>query len=588
MPPYPGKDYEPEQKIVTPISGGVDYSKPGSDIDDKALTDVLNLQYYRGILRSDTGYAVYRQPGLLGIPQGVFQFILTSGELDTLLLTTTTLYRDNGVEWEFVGDGTHTTTLSATTAAGSDTFHVTSAAGLANGQHIGIRLSDGSQLQTTITGVSGTTITAALPVPVGLSADSGGQFVVAPMLNGDVSFQPDGITWPVTNLFIFTNGVDNVQKYDGTNCQDLGGSPPTCLVLVEFHGFLILANTSDGLGAHPLRLQWSDVNNPEAWGIMAGSLAGFVDLTDTEDPILGLEPLGPWIIVYRQASIMRRSYIGSLDQLFYDEYTVFGVGVVSTACIADTGATHVFIGEEGIFRYSGGYDLEDVGQNVFDKIFAVDGNFNNTLASRTFAFYVAEIDEVWMFYASTDSDDYPDTLVRFDQGSEGWWVRKFANKFNGFGFIESEGGRTWDQATQAWSDDTSTWTSRSKTDQAPLTVFTDPVNMRTVIYDYITSTDDGVIISTMMMTKDFTSPNYLVRFDGFIARGTGNNILVEISMDTGVSWITLGVLNFGLTLSTQRVNNQITSNQFRLRLTGADPGFSLNLFRVDFFEETPW
>src|SRR5690242_12036619 len=118
MPDYAKKDFEPQQKIVQILKGGLDASKPPSDIDDTSASDITNLQFFRGKLRADTGYKQYRNQLLIGTPMAQFQFITTTGALSTLLLTTKSLFKDNDFQWEYIGESIRTTALTASTGAG--------------------------------------------------------------------------------------------------------------------------------------------------------------------------------------------------------------------------------------------------------------------------------------------------------------------------------------------------------------------------------------------------------------------------------------------------------------------------------------
>lgn len=582
---YAAQQYEPQQKVLSDFSGGLNAEKPPSKLAENEFITIQNLQFYRGKLRPDTGYTTFGQV-VNGEPQASFQFIKTDGSLQDLLLTTTTLYEFNttALQWQLV-EGGAATTLSAATLAGSNSFSFTSASGFTIGDLIGITLDDASQLQTTISNIVGTTITTADNVPVGRTAPSGANVVDAPKFSGSVDLQPVGLTWAPLNLFIFTNGVNAPQQYDGTQAKALiGVTFDSCRVLVAFHSFLIAFDVTQSGTRFPFRTQNSDAGNPQEW---ISGLAQITDLVDTEDFIMAAEPLGPWIIIYRQASIMRRSYIGNFPQIFFDEYMLQGVGVVSQNCIADTGSSHIFVGEEGIFRYSGGYDYEDVSSKIYDYLFSPTGVINNSEVDKIFCFYVAELDEVWIFIP-TGTNTYCDTLLRFDQGDDSWFIRSFANVFLGFGFLESLAGRTWQQATETWASDTKTWLSRSTQPEAPLTLLCDPINKQVYVYDYISSTDDGTVIPWTFTTKDFEIVSKFIRLDGVHAEGTGSDILVEASFDRGNSWLTLGTLNFGLSPTHQNVNMQVVSDVMRIRLSGNDPNFFLDWMRLDFFEETPW
>lgn len=582
---YAKKGFEPLRKVISDLSGGVDFGRPAAKLNENQFADALNIEYFRGIARTDTGYITYRQ-AVQGIPQAVFQFVQTNGGLQTLLITTTTLYLDNGSEWQWVSDGVVNTVLQAQTNPGGNVFQVGSAAGIAVGTSLGITLNDGSQLRTTVTVVAGLNITTKDAVPGGKIANFGAAVVRPPSFNGNIVFQPVEVQWPLLNSLIFTNGVDPIQIWNGATCIALPGwNGITCRALSAFHGFLIAGDTTEGGTRFPQRLRWSDQENPE---VTAGGLAGTVDLIDTEDFILALLPLGPWLIVYRQTSVMRRSFIGDPLQLFFDEYMLQGLGVWSQNAIADTGSTHVFSGPAGVFRYSGGYDVEDVGAQIFDQIFGPQGIVNDSALQLATLFYIEETDEVWMLLATGENTTSLDTLFRFDQGANAWWVRKFANPLIGFGFIESLAGRSWQQATLTWQQDTTTWLSHSKTPSAPLIILTDPVAQRTYLYDFVNPTDNGANIPWSLTTKDFESPEEKIRFDGVYAKGTGDGVLVEISLDRGFSFTPIGTMNFGPSFTQQQVNAQYVADSFRLRFSGSAANFQLDWYRCDYYPETPW
>lgn len=585
--PAPTSQWEPEQKVIDQLNGGFIFAKPGSKLQDNEFTSVQNVQYFRGILRADTGYLAFGN-AVQGSPQATFQFVKTDGSLINLLLTTSFIYQfnDSANQWQFLF-GVAQTTLTASTAAGSNSFSVASTTGLTVSAPIGIVLSDNTQLQTTIASVGTGTITTAANVPTGKTAPNGAAIVVPEQYNGSLDFQPVAVTWAATqpNLFIWTNGVDPPKQFDGTQTKTLvGWTFNSCRILVEFHGFLIALDTTEGSVRYPQRVRNSDEGNPQNW---SSGLANFTDLVDTEDFIMAAEPLGPWLIIYREASVMRRSYIGDPLQLFFDEYMLQGVGVLSSNCVAVTGSGHIFAGEEGIFKYSGGYDYDDVSDKIYDYVFSPTGIFNQGKADRVFCFYVAELDEVWMFIP-TVQNNYCDTLLRYNLGDDSWWIRKFANQMIGFGFLESIAGRSWQQATQTWASDTQTWISRTKQPEAPQTLLLDPVNNQVWLYDYQSSTDAGNNIPWSFSTKDFEVVKRKITVDAIWAKGTGSNIKVEISVDRGQTYLPFGTFNFGLTPTTQNINMQITADVARFRFSGNDPAFSLDWYRVDYYEATPW
>jgi hypothetical protein len=588
MPPYAGKAYEPDSKLVDKLMGGMDISMPASEIAENAFTAVQNLEFYQGVLQSDTGLVSYHG-AVRGTPQARFEFQTTAGIIEKLLITTKTCYVDNNAaaQWQYTADGVVNQTLQAATAAGSSSFQITSTASLVVNDYIGIILSDGTQLQTQVQSITdGTHLVATNAVPTGKTAPLGAAFVRAPVLNGVLNFQPVGLMWPTSNILIFTNGQDDIKSFDGTNVQTLAGwTGVTARTIAEFHGFLLLGDTTESGTRFPQRLRNSDQGDPNN---ASTGLAGFVDLLDTEDYITQLLALGPWIIIYRQNNIMRRSYIGDPLQLFYDEYMVTDFGTFTATAASTSIASHTIMGPQGFFEYNGGYDVEPVGKQVFEYIFGPNGVLNPTAETAIFSFYVQQIDEVW-FFVPTASNTACDTLLRYQRITKSWWIRKFPFTFVGFGFCTSAGqSRPWNTQTFPWNTDTKIWASRAGSANTVTVNLLDPVNLQAWNYDFKASNDNGTPITWTAVTKDYQSPIENARLDGLVARGTGNNVSVDVSVDGGQTFVNMGVLNFGLSYTKQNVNLQIVGSSFRFRFSGSDSTFKLDWYRLDFFEESKW
>lgn len=577
--------------LAGPLKSGLDTSKDSTDIEDTASPELLNVQFVRNVLGVDLGYRTYRTTSpLLGTPQQEFQFFITTGAVYDCLITTSTFYVGNIAlaQWQFVGDGTIPgATLTAPVGAGGTVFPFSSVVGLANGDHIGIALDNSLQLQGTITNIAGNNVTLSAAVPVGRVGNNGASVVRAPVLLGNLNFQCTFVAMPALNQLIVTNGVDPVKTFDGVNLTTLAGlpnAPTSCRAMTLYHSSLLLIDTTENGTRFPQRVRVSNAGDPTNW---ATGVATRYDLVDTEDFNLQALALGPWLILYRETTIMRGTYTGDPTQLIYWEYTILGEGAISNGAVCDTGGPHIFFGSGNIYRYSGGYDLEAVGEKIFYSTIAVTGDLNPSAKSRIFSLYIPELDEAWFFYPSVLSSN-PDTLMRFDISEDSWWKRQFADQFVGGGFNTSLVTFTWQTIQGTWLQNNFPWVQKVFTANSPITILCSVTNNETMTYDYISQTDNGTPISWFFITKDFQDPNVLRRTDSLRARGVGDGIQVDYSIDQGQTYISLGAFDFGTMPSVQTLTFQVVSQFVRFRFSGVDPLSKLFWFTFKHAPESAW
>src|SRR6185312_891662 len=574
------------QRLQIPkFDGGLNLEVRPEDIDPSQSPDLLNLDYVQGKLQADTGYGTFGQ-AVLGIPQGAFQIFLTNGSNEFILATTGSFYTWNSVntEWDFVSDQ-HQTTTTASAVSGATSISVASATGWSVNDWLGIPLDNGTQLKTQITSI-GASVGINPAVPASRSVANGATVNHAPILSGSLDFQVEFLTFPANNWLIFTNGVDNLKYYIGGILQDVTGLPTntSCRAISVFHEMLFIGDTTENGTRFPQRIRRSDAGDPTNWDT---GISGIDNLLDTEDFILSLNLLGPWIIIYRETTVMRGSFLGNPGQIMFYEYMLEGEGAISSGGIAETGGSHIVIGNQGIYQYVGGYDLTEIGNSIYYKTLAITGDLNPTKKDCVFAFYVGELDEVWMFYPSTNSN-VPDTMLRVVLENNAWFVRKFFNSMSGFGFYLSALSRTWSSLVGSWAAQTWTWDSKVTLANAPITLLCDSVNSQVYNYDYITQNDNGNAINWYFVTKDFGMRDFFIRLNAIILNGRGNNVLVEISLDQGNSYSIMGAVNFGTSFSRQKLYKQTVSEFIRFRFSGTDPAFAISWMEIEWDQESNW
>lgn len=560
-------------KFIPTLTLGLNTTEHSDMMKDGELITALGVYTKQGHLHTDTGYIPFNQP-VRGTPQAAFQFLRVSGVTELILVSTASFYRDLADQWQYVSNGTSTTT-TAQVNAGSTAFPVVSSTGFLVNDFIGITLDNGTQLQTQVASLSGgPTINTTDAVPAGRNAPNGTAVVNSVVLTGSLDLQVQGDTLPFMDWFTFTNGVDKPKRYDGTTCVIIPGLPYSgnlvAKALAVFNSSLFLLNTIDNGAAKPQRVWRSKLGDASVWTTGIGDTSGFNDLFDSENPILQANKLGPYLIIYRDASIDRGEYVGTAA-LMYNYIPVISVdGVMSGASVADMGDFHIVVGFSNIYEYHGGFDYSPLGDKVFYKMFSTLGELNPERAGRTFAFSVQELAEVFIFYCS-QGNDIPNKLIRYNTVNESFTEREFFNNFIGFGYFQKVDALTWQTSVGTWPQQTLSWNSVSLQAQSPVILLCDGESGQVYMYDYVSGTDNGEDIPYIVETGDTADPHWLMRFDKFEFQLQGADILIEYSSDEGQTYQQLGTFTQSADEGKITAWAQFVARKIRFRFSGIGP-----------------
>ena len=563
---------------VKNLLGGINLdAKPDMIQDDQAI-QLDNIIAKAGGIGTDTGYAAFGLP-VLGIPQTTYEFLRQDLTSQLILITTKTVYKWNITfeEWQLIR-GTAGTTTTASFGSGATVINVASAAGFSTGDSVGITLDNGQVFQSIIT-VAGTNFTLATPVPSGRSILNNGAIVRAVVLAGTLDHEVTPATIAGSDWMVFTNAIDIVKYYDGTECKDIPNLPSagntTCESLVVYNTALFLLNTIEGGTQHGQRVRRSDQLNPTNW---TTGTAGYDDLLDTSDKILTGDLLGPYLIIYRDRSIARGSFIGSSGMNYFFETMITGEGVLSGGALIPTGDSHIIVGHANVYEYLADYTLNPIGDQIFYLTFGYSGNLNPQYRQRLFALYIEELDEAWIFYPSTSSPDGTcDTLLRYNVGDKFWYTRHFANTFVGFGFYTKTNANIWSTLVGTWLDQNYTWNSRISFANTDITHLCSSQGNQVFAYDYNTQLDNQTAITYTVETKDFALPDSEFRLDMIEMFIRGTNVLLQYSTDSGYSWNTLSNINQNIQEKV-RVYKQVVTHRIRFKWSGNSNDFALEWF----------
>ena len=588
---------EDYQKVRVPlIDGGLHTDKAAVDLALNETPSIQNLILVAGVLQVDTGYAqfgsVIEGASFFGSPQVAFQIFNTNGTDALLLITTTTVYQYviEFSQWQLVQFGTTYTSIGEVTAGGA-AITLTSVAGLGVGSHLGLPLDDGEQLPVTVTAIVGSVVAFTPPVPAGRNVPASSTVLVAITLHGSYNNQVCGVSFVSNNWFIITNGLDPIFYFDGSKLINLVTSSDlpastTCAWMVVFHESLYLIATVENGTEFPQRVRASDLGNPLLWTPASTNIAAIYNLTDTEDFINAGDILGPYLILYRDTTIMRGTYLGLPNEIIFWEYTIYGEGTTISSGELEVGSEHMFVGNASVYLYSGGYDLDDIGDPIYIGFLSNRGNLNAAAKGTLFTQYVGDYDEGWIFYPAGTSA-VPNQLLRVSFEKNSWYLRVFANSFISCAPYLALNTTTWESAAGTWAQQTRTWNSRIFQANVPIYLMCSGDDQKVYAYDYGSTTDNGIIINWSVQTKDISIGNEMFRWDSIRAYGQGT-ALCSFSTDGGQTFTTIGTFSFGATPSMKILTFQAVSPYIRFQLSGTDPTFELSWLEAWFLTESEW
>lgn len=270
----------------------------------------------------------------------------------------------------------------------------------------------------------------------------------------------------LSQLWIFaTNGRDPVQKWDGLSARfsDLGGGPHISADVADYQSLLVHLNVTEGGTERPRKVKWSDAGLPETY---TGGLSGFLTLFQGASHGVALEPLGNYLVAYRERAIHLLSFVGP-PFVLAQRQVVDGVGLVGRRAILNLDNKHIFLSNDNIYIFNG-VDLEDVGSEIREELF-------NTIDPKYVARSLIALDEsrleMFLVVPTPGSGGVPDTWWVWNLVTGAWSGPIRGRRVMGMGPWERQQADIWDGDTQAWDEDTQIWNSAVFLEAFPTVLF---------------------------------------------------------------------------------------------------------------------
>ena len=575
-----------EYELFEEVVGGMNIAKKPHKIDPSQMVLIENMYITEDdCLAADTGYKDFLG-ATRGVPRAQFQFFKTTGSSDNILFTNATVYKEVNGEWQYIPDDGTSTTLTGTANATDTDIDVVDDAGYADGDYIGIVLDTGLMHFTTVNGTpAGNNIVFddALPSQV----TSGNACVKAVDLNGTDNDQVSITVIPGFNYLVFTNNADNVKYYDGTDIADVPNMPSAgdckCKAVALYENHLFLIGTTEGGTAYPQRVRRSDTADITNW--TTGN-AGYTDLVDSEDFALTAVPLGPYLVIYKERTIVRCEFIGASDKVFDFDTMVAGEGALSVDSVIDLGDSHIVIGNANVYKYKGGFDMKPIGDEVYGKLYGKDKEVNPDFAFRAIGMYIEELDEIWYMYPDSTSE-YPNAVARMKLSTNAWVLRTLPMVVTGYGFYQTNSSLTWSELVGDWLSQTFKWGGAKTQANAPTTLLlSETGGNQCYEYDYITADDNGTAIAWDIKTKATYSPNALIRTGWLDFSAKGDTVLIQYSTDYGKTWNLWKNQTLSTEFRTYRAHKQIVGDSVMYRFSGTGTSFAIQWFGFRWMPES--
>lgn len=250
---------------------------------------------------------------------------------------------------------------------------------------------------------------------------SGSRLYFDPLFTGD-----DDTRWsiaPFGDWILASNGIEPVQiilpPYGEADIGPLMANPSRARVVKTFqrHVF-VLGDVHDPpgepSGVYPFRVQWSDIDDPYTWIPLDTNEARYIDLYESETPVVGADGMGDIFVVYTRNQIHVFRYVGG-NYVFSRRIVEWNVGLLAQNLVATAEGVQYFMSHENFYAFNGSR-VTPIGENINREVYAA---INDQYIHRGFAFTVKRNSEVW-FVVPTGTSEVPNLACVYSYRTGAW------------------------------------------------------------------------------------------------------------------------------------------------------------------------
>ncbi|QGZ42715.1 hypothetical protein IP92_05752 [Pseudoduganella flava] len=286
----------------------------------------------------------------------------------------------------------------------------------------------------------------------------------------DYSAQPN--EWTSTNLGGVPilnpgNKIDPPQQWSldpANRCTALSNWPANtyCKSMRAYKVFLVALGVTKAGQEYPYMVKWSTAADPGAvpatWDPSnAAELAGEYDLATGGDRIVDGLPLGDALMIYKENSIWRMSFIGGQDVMGFQK--VFGEsGALNRNCVVDIEVdgqpSHFVVTANDVIVHNGSSHVQVLDKQARRALFQ---DLDTAAVGRTFVFKNPFLNEVFICYASI-GNSVPNKALVWNYKDKTVSYRTMPNvNHAACGSVDNTLNGTWDADGEPWDSDLTKW-----------------------------------------------------------------------------------------------------------------------------------
>lgn len=387
-------------------------------------------------------------------------------------------------------------------------------------------------------------------------------------LSGDDEDFYDDCVVTESDLYIFSNYIDNVRKYDDSGVSaNLGGSPEKAKFCEYVTPYVFLAYLNESGLAIPTKGKWCDTGDPETWD--SGN-AGSHLFTDDPSPIRRAKKLADQLFVYKSGMNYRGRLVSTSDIFDFSPFST-DRGLYAPRALVNANSSHFYMGTSD-FHINNGVRLEDIGGPIQQYIF---NRLNRDRYETCFAMHVELFKEVW-FFITTTGNDWPTEVWKYKYDKGFWYKDTCVNILTGVNYrvITTV---TWDDLIGQWNDQTWRWDDQAGQAGAPIQVFGNDAGICTKL-DNTRRDDNGVAVVARQETRDYTG----LGNQGVIGIeqdqewlqadfwASGSKVKIYYSIDYGETWVYVEEKELSETIQKHTTFFHVISPHIRLRFENSD------------------
>ncbi len=169
-----------------------------------------------------------------------------------------------------------------------------------------------------------------------------------------------------TDKLLYVNKQNKLRSWDGVSTtQETVVDSYAARHVRTFGAYVLLLSTLEDGHDVPQRIRWSVPGDYEDW---SGPGSGFLDLVDTPDPIMNGLMYGGSFVIYKRNSVIVLDLTGSTGSTFRVTSAYSKAGMVSYRGIVDLGDSHIFLGHDNFYQFTGSPHLEPIGDPIWQLV----------------------------------------------------------------------------------------------------------------------------------------------------------------------------------------------------------------------------